>query len=190
MNINRLLTQSASWIERHATWRVFAIAFIAMTLARFALMPWITARLGGGPWPPPLDLDFAYSASDAFARIAAYGEHGRSAVPYFIFTGDLLYPLAYTTCFAVLIALLAAPLTARHPSWVRLNLLPFTIFFADILENTAIATMMKIYPAQPLYLGLTASVFTTAKWLLVAVVVLTVLILIALRQFNKKETNP
>ncbi len=189
MHINLSPAHLSRWIDARSSWRIFAIAFVAMIMARYALMPWIMAQVGERPWPPPLDLDFAYSANEAFARIAAYGEQGRSAAPWFIFSGDLIYPIAYTLCFAVLLSLLARPLAAQRPKLMRLNLLPVAVFIADMLENSAITLMMQVYPTQPFWLGAMASMSTTMKWLLVAAMLLLPVILIIWRVLRLRKVN-
>ncbi len=168
-------------IDGRSTWRLFLVTFVVMNIARYLIMPWVSAQLGATGWPKPLDLSFAYSPEDAFARVAAYGEIGRARFPIFSFTGDLVYPVAYTACFAALLSLLARPLVGTWALAMKLNLLPVAVFMLDIFENLSIAVMMHIYPATPLALGLAASIFTTGKWLFAGLAISSALVLGARR---------
>lgn len=167
----RILTPASRWIDGKSTWRLFLLMFVLMHVARYGVMPWAITMLDGAAWPWPLDLSFAYSAQEAFDRIAAYGEAGRASYPYFSFTADVIYPMTYSVSFAALLSLLARRFAVRWHWLMWLNVLPVGVFVLDMLENISIAVLMLIYPAQPVALALAASVFSTGKWVFVGLMI-------------------
>lgn len=167
-----------------ATVKRFLMAFLLNNLIRFAAMPWFHSRWMPDGSPDPLDLKFAYSASEAAAQIRAFTDAGRAGYRMFLLTVDVIYPIAYTVTFVWAIALLK--LQSRWEKSTIAVRPAVAAFGFDMLENMTISWMLTVYPEQPATLGWMASIFTTLKWLSVVATIATILLLILARlQANK-----
>lgn len=128
--------------------------------------------------PRPLDLSFAYSASDAFSRIAQFDSSGRQAYMVFLATADVIYPIIYTATLSFTAALLVKKLALEPRRARSLISLPLIIFVFDILENFSISMLLWSYPVKIVSLAWAASAFTTLKWVLVAFVIVVIVVLL------------
>ena len=168
-----------NWLHRTATLgRLLMIAIVSVAL-RYGLMPRMGAKLMSTPHAGPLDLMFAYTPTVAFAHIAALSDEGRQAYRLFLVTADVAYPVSYVLLFAWLIIMLK-----RNTRWERSCFpvaLPLSVFGFDMLENVSIIGLLTAYPAQPVALALTASIFTTLKWIMAGASILVILLLVLLR---------
>ena len=169
-----------------ATVKRFVAAFVLNNLIRFVAMPWFHSRWMPDGSPGPLDLKFAYSASEAAAQIHAFTDAGRAGYRMFLLTIDVIYPIAYTVTFVWAIALLK--LQTRWEKTTIFALPAVAAFGFDILENMTISLMLTVYPDQPAALSWMASIFTTLKWLCVAATIATILLLIVARLQASKGT--
>lgn len=168
-----------NWLHRTATpGHLLMIAIVGVAL-RYGLMPRMGATLMSTPQAGPLDLMFAYTPTEAFAHIAALSDEGRQAYRLFLVTADFAYPISYVLLFAWLIIMLK-----RNTRWEGSSFPvapPLSVFGFDMLENVSIIGLLTTYPAQPVALALTASIFTTLKWMMAGASILVILLLIVLR---------
>lgn len=167
------------WLRNSATPLRFLIVVIVMNALRFGVMPHMGAEVINTPGAGPLDLMFAYSPAEAFATIAAFSEHSRSAYRLFLLSADIVYPITYTLFFGWSIALLQ-----RTTRWAALRwplVVPLAAFGFDMAENAGILTMLTLYPEQPWAIALITSICTTLKWIFAALSFLVILWLGALR---------
>ena len=109
------------------------------------------------------DLRFAYSPTEAFAKLVAFSDVGRSAYRSFLLTADIIYPVSYTLFFLWSIALLGRQSDMQNDA--KLMTAPLLLLVFDMLENTTIILLLTLYPSKPVALALVASVFTTTKWI-------------------------
>ncbi len=165
------------------------IAVLALNiLLRFAVMPWFHQRFMPDGSPGPLDLKFAYTASEAAAQIARFDDAGRLGYRLFLLTVDIVYPVAYGLALVWAIALLK-----QRTRWEKslLPVIPAVAAFAcDILENLTVSTLLTIYPLQPDMIGWMASIFTTLKWTFVAVSIVEIFTLGFIRLRGRFFENP
>jgi hypothetical protein len=163
----------SNWLDRAANTKTVTLWVGLYILFGFVIMPGL-GRLTGGhaDGPGPIDLMFAYKPAEVFARIAAYGADGRIAYAISSLTVDVIYPVTYTLAFSLLITVLARRVLSAGHGLRRLNVLPFCIFFFDMLENASLVTLLMSYPTQWNELAWAASSFTTIKWSLAGLTIL------------------
>jgi hypothetical protein len=121
-------------------------------------------RRAGGP---VLDLRQFFTAEEAYAVLTAYGEEGRSLYLKLELV-DLVYPIAYSVLFALILSYLLKRALPAESALQRLSLLPFAALGMDYFENAGLITMCATYPERWPRLGAAAGIFNAGKWLLVA----------------------
>lgn len=113
------------------------------------------------PMSLALDLRFAYSANEAYSSLKSMGATLREKYILVIWVVDTAYMVVYLLLFCSLIVRLL---------YIKfLLVLPFLIFILDLFENLTVTILLMNYPLKSQVLGLVASFFTTAKWLVVGV---------------------
>ncbi len=142
------------------------------------VMPFAANIISQANGPRPLDLSFAYSASDAFSRIAQFDGAGRQGYMVFLGTADVIYPIIYTVTLSFTAAYLAKKLALEPRRAGSLISLPLIIFVFDILENFSISMLLWSFPVKIVPLAWAASAFTTLKWVFVALVIAMILVLL------------
>ncbi len=153
-----------------ASIRRLLIVVLVCAGIRYGVMPRIGAELMTTPGAGPLDLMFAYTPAEAFAKISAFSDSGRSAYRMFVVTADIAYPISYTLMFVWAIALLTRTTRLAQARWPLVP--PLLLFGFDLLENTMIFILLSLHPDQPVALAWLASIFTTLKWSFAAVTML------------------
>ncbi len=143
-------------------------------------MPYLAASFSSANAPGPLDLSFAYSASEAFDRIAQFGDAGRHNYMIFLLTADVIYPVIYTASLSFTIAYLSRKAALSEYLAGLFTALPVVIFIFDICENISISSLLWSFPAKIVPLAWAASIFTSLKWTSVAIAVAVALILLVL----------
>ena len=162
-----MLNRPIQLLTRLATGKNILIClglFIAFNAVIFPLAGARIQALSGGVGP--LDLQFSYTPETAYEMLAAYGE-GRTFYVLIEMTADVVYPVAYSLLFGLLITYLFQRGFPGNAALQRLALLPFGAMLADYLENAGIVTLLLSYPSQLTALAQATSFFTTAKWTLV-----------------------
>jgi len=182
IEVNGIVSRFSTWLRRVSSRSVLAALLVADLLILLLLFP---AAAADGQILP-LDLRFGYSIELVYSTFDALGDAGRRRYMIGILSVDLLYPLVYSSLFAVWLTLLLP----RDTSVTRvLRLLPFAILIADLLENTSIAIMLAQYPERMEFLARAASIFTASKWSLAAVVVASTLALTARAALRALKPN-
>lgn len=120
----------------------------------------------------PLDLKFSYSPETAYEMIEAYGEEGRASYARAAMTVDVAYPIVYTLMFMVWLTLALRSANVSSSRRCFISMLPLSVFVLDLIENTGIVTMLKLYPEKYETLAMATSFATSAKWSAAAVVIL------------------
>ncbi len=143
-------------------------------------MPYLAASFSSANAPGPLDLSFAYSAREAFDRIAQFGDAGRHNYMVFLLTADVIYPLIYTASLSFTIAFLGRKAALSKHRASLFTTLPAVVFIFDICENISISSLLWSFPAKIVPLAWAASIFTTLKWTSVMIAVSAALILLVL----------
>lgn len=138
----------------------------------------------------PIDLMFFYTPAEAFAMIDKYGEAGRSLYWKIELTADIIYPIAYTLFFGLLISWLFQRGFSSNHRMQKWNVMPVGGWLFDMLENAGIVSMLAIYPAKPEFLAWLTMIFGSLKWAFAAVSIVLILVGLAravLNGFRKQE---
>lgn len=131
-----------------------------------------------------LDLKFAYSVEEAYLALGSLDLEARKIYRTGIWLFDMPYMVVYSLLFSgILLKLWGTK---------RLVLLPFLVLLMDFLENLMILRMLRIFPRGDDYLAGFSSLFSTCKWLLIAVMLITVCLgvknLIGNRKYSSFES--
>ncbi|MEE9433748.1 MAG: hypothetical protein V3V15_05880 [Sphingorhabdus sp.] len=174
----------SDFILKHAglKWLLALNALYVFWIA--AMMPFLAASFSSADAPGPLDLSFAYSASEAFDRVAQFGAAGRHNYMVFLLTADVIYPVIYTATLSFTIAFLAKKAAIAEHLTRLLTALPVIVFMLDICENISISSLLWSFPAKIVPLAWAASIFTSLKWTGVATAMFITLTLLALAIFK------
>jgi hypothetical protein len=113
-----------------------------------------------------LDLRFAYSVQEAYEAIGMLDLETRRIYRIGIWALDLPYMFIY--------GLLFSGLLFKIWDTQKVLILPIGVVLMDFFENLMVLRILKIYPLENQVLATFASFFTTCKWLLVALMVLTI----------------
>jgi len=108
-----------------------------------------------------LDLMFAYSADDAYEALTKMDLSQRETYRTGIWALDMPYMAVYFLLFSGLLI--------RVLKSIKLAWLPFGVLVMDLFENLSVLKILALYPVQNMSLASVASLFTTSKWVLVAV---------------------
>jgi len=114
-----------------------------------------------------LDLKFGYSVQEAYEAIGLLDFESRETYRFGLWALDLPYMIIYGLLFSGLL----------YKIWKTQKVLILTlgVVLMDFFENLMVLRILKIYPLENQLLATLASLFTTCKWLLVGLMVLTIL---------------
>ncbi len=104
---------------------------------------------------------FAYTADEAYSAMGHLDSNQRHIYSLGIWILDMPYMVIYCMLFSGFLVKI----------WKnrRTALLPLAILLMDLFENLSILAVLGSYPAQNQLLANAASFFTTAKWILVGI---------------------
>ena len=125
------------------------------------------------------DMNFAYSYETAQKFLSLLSEEGKRIYLTVQLPLDFIYPIAYCIFFVLLIIALQKKKTA-------LIALPLVLTFCDYCENICTILMLKADTLSP-SLVTAASIFTSAKTVLMYLVFLVIIVLIVIRVKNRKK---
>ena len=131
------------------------------------------------PGEKPLDLEFFYTAEEAYARIERFSPEIRDGYRMGLMISDMLYPLVYSALFSFAVFRL----------WQneKLAFLPLFILLFDVIENICIINILDLYPEKSFIWGTLAGFSTAVKWIFSVITILIVLIGIAKKLLLKKR---
>lgn len=139
-------------------------AYAGLVLGSYAVAAAAYTPSGGG-----FDTSFFYTAREALDRAAAFDTAGRFAYIADRWTMDLVWPIVYGTLFASAAAFALRrlePISIRVSRAVRMTVLAGPAL--DYAENIAATVLVASVPGRPLGWAVAASVFTLAKWTVIA----------------------
>ena len=94
-----------------------------------------------------MDLSFGFTPEKGYSIIESYGEKGREVYFFVESFVDILYPIAYTIAFILLISFLF-----KKNGWNQklgmLNILPILGMIFDMFENFGIIQMLRAFPEK------------------------------------------
>lgn len=134
------------------------------------------------------DTSFFYSRQQLFDMAEDYGEAGRQSYVQARFSFDLIFPLVYTFFLITSISWLLQRSPQRQYIDQRVNLLPMGALILDLLENICAAAVMAAYPARLPVFAWLAMIFTPAKWILVGINFLMLLVALVLFIHGRNKT--
>ena len=141
---------------------------------------------GIGAVRPP-DLYFFYSPDQVHDYLAVLGAEGRRAYTRMALTSDLAFPVIYSAALSMALVLF---LRKWLPSARRyLSLFPLLIVIADWGENLFLAVVLAAYPEPLDGVVRIASLFTSLKWVLVALTLLVLLSVLLVRLAKSARTG-
>lgn len=173
------------YLQKLANGRSLLALFALSLLFNLVLFP-LSAKMAGEQPGSSLDVHFFYTPEQARENISQHSEASRQIAIVTHLTLDTIYPLLYAFLFGALILFLLRPLAAEHSAAQKLVYLPFAILIADFIENAGIVAMFSLYPAWYPGLARATGIFTTLKWLLVLVTLVTIAGLIVLRRVKRR----
>lgn len=157
----------AQRLVRAASWRrlgMLVLAYAALIVTLGQCEERIKKHSGGLGVP---DLIFGFSADELHARLESFGDEGRR-IYFFAELVDLVYPLAYSFTFVMILALAVRRFRGEASRAALVCLLPLVLLATDYLENTGILLSLAVWPSRSAAAEGLASVFNHAKWALVA----------------------
>ena len=165
-----MLKKLAGIIDRIATVRVLVVLTLLTILFPIVVFP--ATGLGD---VIPLDLYLSYSPGQAYEYLGGLGDNGRIAYARVELTTDLVFPVVYSLGLAVALRMVARKLLPSS----RLQpmcLFPLLIVIADWCENLSLAIVIHAFPDRLDVIVNVASLFTSLKWTLIILVVMTLFI--------------
>jgi len=120
------------------------------------------------------DMLIFYSPTNLEELALIYGEAGRDYYILTKYTLDIVWPLVYTFSLAVILMYLFKSAKKFYFSLF----LPMAVFAFDMLENITLSIVFSKYPTVIPALGYLASVFSTLKWVTVAVIMVFAMIML------------
>lgn len=162
---NKLL----DWLSTHASLKNIVMVLMAIipfnALIFPLLMKQITAQSDSIGM---LDVTLGYLPQSALQAVEAYGASGRTWYLITQWTADLLFPIAYTFLFSLILASLYHRAFSPDSAFQNLRWAPIGMMGFDYLENITISLLMLTYPNSPLALAVIASIASLLKWVLAA----------------------
>lgn len=176
----------STFFYQYASWRTLGIAFVAYMVFPALLLPRAEQAINqfAGKEVGVIDLGIDFDLAKMRQQIADYGDVGRAHYRRTELTLDILYPLAYTVFFSLILSLLmlGLPLESSLRRW---NVLPFVMLGFDYLENIFIVTMLSNYPDWSDTTAMLCAVFRLLKWVAFAATVGLILFLIGRRLLRR-----
>ena len=150
----------------------FILTVLILAIFQVVMLPKFAELTGGGII---LDMQSSYSPEKAYEIVENYGEKGRSYYLYIQFL-DILFPLAYAFCFALLINYFYSHAFPNKNLLRVLTNLPLFAGIFDMLENTGIFLMLHTYPEPFTRIAMYTTTMTLIKTILFSLSLLLLLI--------------
>lgn len=146
-------------------------------IMNFVLIPKIESSTGGIRC---FDMNFAYSFDTAKKFLSLLSDEGRSVYLGIQLPLDFIYPIAYCTLFILVLL--------RLSDKKAFCALPVLLAVFDYAENVCSIIMLKSAELSPALVGF-ASVMTSAKTVLMYVIILIIIVLWVIKTKNRKTQH-
>jgi len=158
-------------LAKLTNWKTVLVLIVLILPFNVFIFPTRSARLRelAGKNVLTIDSMFAYTPTQVYDVISDYGEQGRQHHAVTELTADLVYPILYSLLLSLLVTLVFRRAFARTGFMQKLWLLPFAAALTDYAENITVVTLLLRYPQKLTGVAWAASLCTTAKWALVGV---------------------
>ncbi len=151
----------------HASLKNIVIAMMAVIPFNALIFPLLMGRIthfSGGI--QTLDVTLGYLPKVATAAIEAYTPQGRNWYLITQWTADLLFPIAYTALFSLLLASLYRRAFSPDSAFQNLRWAPIGMMAFDYIENITISALLLMYPTTSPGLAGLAAFASLTKWVL------------------------
>jgi hypothetical protein len=184
------MSKLLEWQRKLANWKVIIGLIVAFIIIEIAVLPNISARINDySNDAGVIDLQLHYSVDKLYEMVEAYGEDGRRFYITFSTTGDVVYPIVYSSLFSLIITLLYRRAFLAQSIMHRLPLLVYLTLVFDLIENACIITVMVSLPNKLTTIAQLSNMFTMAKWSMAGVSIILLLIGLIVLPF-KRATPP
>lgn len=169
-SLNAMLTAISTVFYRISSWKALLLAIGLYVPFPAYLLKNLEASINAqsGQQIGPVDLLVGYNPARISEMIGEYGPEGRATYAQGESTIDVAYPFIYTFLLCVLLTLLFRHRT--YTSFRLVNILPVSILVSDLLENSCIIYLLKIYPTTSPVVTAFCSLLTNLKWMVTAIV--------------------
>ncbi|MDH4262881.1 MAG: hypothetical protein OEV78_07555 [Spirochaetia bacterium] len=151
-------------IEARAVLANIFLALVVQTLVQVILIWIISPKLQEYSQGKMLDLRFLYTEHDMIQYFTELGTSGRNLY-FFAELIDLIYPLAYTATFILLLVFLGKYAFPSTQVTKVAIIAPLLLLFSDYMENIIVIILLLIFPDEN-YLYKIAGFVTLGKFLL------------------------
>ena len=179
----KLITAFEKWANLKSIFALFALQII------FVLVILPGATSSDTHDLPILDLQFGYTPQRAYEIIAAYPPELLRSAAIGRLTVDMVYPLVYGLLLSFLLILTFRRAFPESEFADFVIFIPWGSVLGDYLENICLSIMYFSYPAELLSLAWVASIFTAAKWILIGVGYMLVLVGAVKLAFDKNNIS-
>jgi len=162
----------SAFVHRIAKSWVVLLSLVLFVLTTAVLFPFFADLLHVPEEAESIDTQFFYSPDRLYEIISAYDAQGRRGYALSHLTADLIFPLVYTFLFSTAISFTFRRAFPVDSPLQRLNLMPFGLMAADLIENTLLVALLLSFPKRLNSLAMAAGVVTAVKWLFSAAAVL------------------
>jgi hypothetical protein len=116
-----------------------------------------------------MDLSFHFSPEKGYSIIESYGNTGREVYRFTESCIDILYPIAYTLSYILLLSFLFKKNGWNLGKW---NLITLGAMVCDLCENFGIVQMLKVFPEKVDFWANFASNAGVLKWLFFGITII------------------
>lgn len=166
------------FLNKNATWNTNLILIGLILFFNLVLFPLVYKPI---EITIPLDLQFSYSPEKAYTLLEKYNQKELRQYVIGELTVDFIYPIVYTLFLVFLIFKLSKKKT--------LSLFPLLILFLDYFENIGIVTLIIQLPQNLPNLVMLTSLFTSLKWILIAITIVLIFTLVIVKFYNQRAKN-
>jgi len=166
----------SDFLNKNATWHSILILLGLIILFNLLIFPMFHTT---NPNNILLDLQFSYSSEEAYNILAKYNDEELKKYIIGELTVELVYPIVYTLFFSFFIFKLSKKNTFLF--------LPLLIMFSDYFENIGIVTIINYCPQKLPNIVTLTSLFTSLKWILIAITILLILVMLITKLYKQKE---
>lgn len=162
------------FFEKWAGWKSVLLFFALQMLFSIVIMP---AASGSNDTDLPiLDLQYFYTAEQAYEIVAAYTPAMRQAAAVTRLTLDIIYPVVYGMMLALLLTLTFRRAFSPKTFADAAVFIPWGGVLFDYLENIGFAIIFLSYPKEFHFLAQVSAIFTALKWSLIGLAFLLALV--------------
>lgn len=155
------------WFTVHASLKNLILSIMAVIPFNLLFFPYLTGKIRGfSGGVNTLDVTIGYLPEMARLMIEEYTPDGRRWYILTEWTADLLFPLAYTVFFSLLLAIVFKHAFPDDSPFQRLRWSPLLMMVFDYLENTSITILLVMFPGFSMAVGIIASIASLLKWIL------------------------